>query len=76
MIGVNTQYIILETGLSRQSNALLLTTENKEKITRAPETHAKQTKKLALATTNIKLQNSGFVAFDNMRPGNEVGAFL
>ena len=34
------------------------------------------TKKLALAKTNTKLQNPGLVAFDDIQPWNGVGLFL
>jgi len=65
----------LETSLSSQFTALLLTTENKETEQHLHLKHNENKhKKLVLAKTNIKLQNPGLVAFCDMRPGN--GAHL
>ena len=38
----------------------------------APETEKNEHTKLAIAKTNIKLQNIGLVAFCDIQPGNRV----
>ena len=54
-----------------------MATENKKQNNAALKTTAKNNaKKLALAKTNIKLQNPGLVAFYNIQPGKRANLFL